>query len=229
MSDTPKPPGADVTTPQIQVDLDEATAQGVYSNLVLINHNDQQSAEPYTVQPADLRGWTLAFEDSAGPRAPFLVLRGTAAVVGDLSHQLFKRTMESLSSPAGATIPLLLRGEYERSFAARVTPQQLLAIARNAGLGVGPLVPRCLGRRRVSDVGSTRQLFFLLFDLPAFAQFRHELSALAVVGQSGTGFDPAAMSPAMVVAMVQSTEDQWLPIAADAAVDCQTPVATTAP
>jgi len=181
------------------------------------------------LQPADLRGWTLAFEDSAGPRAPFLVLRGTAAVVGDLSHQLFKRTMESLSSPAGATIPLLLRGEYERSFAARVTPQQLLAIARNAGLGVGPLVPRCLGRRRVSDVGSTRQLFFLLFDLPAFAQFRHELSALAVVGQSGTGFDPAAMSPAMVVAMVQSTEDQWLPIAADAAVDCQTPVATTAP
>ncbi len=42
MSDTPKPPGADVTTPQIQVDLDEATAQGVYSNLVLINHNENE-------------------------------------------------------------------------------------------------------------------------------------------------------------------------------------------
>lgn len=42
MSDTPKPPGPDVTAPQIQVDLDEVTAQGVYSNLVLINHNENE-------------------------------------------------------------------------------------------------------------------------------------------------------------------------------------------
>ena len=36
-SDPPKPPpGAQ----QIQVDLDEATAQGMYANLVLINHTD---------------------------------------------------------------------------------------------------------------------------------------------------------------------------------------------
>src|SRR5258708_24379305 len=117
------------------------------AGVVFLRTVRQQSAEPYTVQPADLRGWTLAFEDSAGPRAPFLVLRGTAAVVGDLSHQLFKRTMESLSSPAGATIPLLLRGEYERSFAPRVTPQQLLAIGRQARLGGRPLVRPWRGRR----------------------------------------------------------------------------------
>jgi hypothetical protein len=37
MSDEPK---AGAGAQQIQVDLDEATAQGVYANLVLINHTD---------------------------------------------------------------------------------------------------------------------------------------------------------------------------------------------
>jgi hypothetical protein len=40
MSDTPKPPGPEA--PQLQIDLDEVTAQGAYSNLVLINHNDNE-------------------------------------------------------------------------------------------------------------------------------------------------------------------------------------------
>jgi hypothetical protein len=41
MSDQPKPPG-EATAPQLQIDLDEVTAQGAYSNLVLINHNDSE-------------------------------------------------------------------------------------------------------------------------------------------------------------------------------------------
>src|SRR3954462_15826986 len=39
MSDTPKPPGE---PQQIQIDLDETTAQGAYCNLVLINHSDSE-------------------------------------------------------------------------------------------------------------------------------------------------------------------------------------------
>jgi hypothetical protein len=42
MSDQPKREGAEPTPPQIQIDLDEVTAQGAYSNLVLINHNDSE-------------------------------------------------------------------------------------------------------------------------------------------------------------------------------------------
>ncbi|HVU51357.1 MAG TPA: DUF3467 domain-containing protein [Polyangia bacterium] len=37
-ADQPKPPEA----PQLQIDLDEVTAQGAYSNLVLINHNENE-------------------------------------------------------------------------------------------------------------------------------------------------------------------------------------------
>jgi len=46
MSDQPKPPGASANVeagaPALQIDLDEVTAQGAYSNFVLINHNDNE-------------------------------------------------------------------------------------------------------------------------------------------------------------------------------------------
>ena len=42
MSDHPKPPAAEATAPQLQIDIDEVTAQGAYSNLVLINHNENE-------------------------------------------------------------------------------------------------------------------------------------------------------------------------------------------
>jgi Protein of unknown function (DUF3467) len=42
MADHPKPPEANPAGPQIQIDLDEPTAQGAYSNLVLINHNESE-------------------------------------------------------------------------------------------------------------------------------------------------------------------------------------------
>jgi hypothetical protein len=44
MADQPKGPAGDPAAgaPQIQIDVDEATAQGAYSNLVLINHNENE-------------------------------------------------------------------------------------------------------------------------------------------------------------------------------------------
>ena len=42
MVDHPKGPTGDPNAPQIQIDVDEAIAQGAYSNLVLINHNENE-------------------------------------------------------------------------------------------------------------------------------------------------------------------------------------------
>jgi hypothetical protein len=51
MADHPKGPSPDPTVsgspssqtaPQIQIDVDDPTAQGAYSNLVLINHNENE-------------------------------------------------------------------------------------------------------------------------------------------------------------------------------------------
>jgi hypothetical protein len=50
MSDAPKPP---TPAQQIQIDLDEPTAQGLYCNLVLINHTDSEFILDFAfLQPA---------------------------------------------------------------------------------------------------------------------------------------------------------------------------------
>jgi hypothetical protein len=124
-------------------------------------------------------------------------------------------------------VPLLLRGEFDRSFAGHMAPDALLAAARNAGLGGRPLVPRCLAYRRNSVVGSTRQLFYLLFDMPAFAQFRHVLADRAV-GVGAVAYDPLSLSPALVIATAQSNAEDWSPLAANETADCKAPVTVEA-
>jgi hypothetical protein len=57
MADQPKGPAGDPAAPpgapQIQIDVDEATAQGSYSNLVLINHNENEFVLDFAyIQPA---------------------------------------------------------------------------------------------------------------------------------------------------------------------------------
>src|ERR1700710_718563 len=59
MSDLPKPPaappGSDPQS-QIQIDIDEGTAQGAYCNLVLINHSDNEFVLDFAyLQPATPR------------------------------------------------------------------------------------------------------------------------------------------------------------------------------
>ena len=55
MADSTKPPGPE-GPPQLQIDIDDATAQGAYSNLVLLNHNDNEFVFDFAyVQPATAR------------------------------------------------------------------------------------------------------------------------------------------------------------------------------
>jgi hypothetical protein len=77
MADLPKPPGADPSAPQIQIDVDENTAQGAYSNLVLINHNENEFVLDF------------AFLQPAAPRA-----RVRARVISSPAHT--KRLLRAL-------------------------------------------------------------------------------------------------------------------------------------
>jgi hypothetical protein len=53
MSDQPKLPA---NTPQLQIELDDATAQGAYCNLVFLNHNDAEFTFDFVyVQPGGPR------------------------------------------------------------------------------------------------------------------------------------------------------------------------------
>jgi hypothetical protein len=170
---------------------------------------------PYTIDGESLRNWTLDLNRASGPGEPAVVLRPTADFTG-LFGQVFKRAMESMSAPSAPMIPLVLQGEIAGH---PVTPQALLAAAREAGLDSMPLRPRCLGYRRVSERGSTRQVYFVLFDAPAYRSFRDRVGTLL-----GSTFDPAAQSPVLVVAMAESTLGRWLPLRADPEKDCLAPI-----
>jgi hypothetical protein len=76
MAETPKPPSE---PQQIQIDLDEATAQGAYSNLVLINHSDGEFVLDF------------AFMQPSAPRA-----RVRARIVSSPRHT--KRLLRALEA-----------------------------------------------------------------------------------------------------------------------------------
>src|SRR6476619_3959241 len=76
MSDSPKPP---LEPQQIQIDLDEATAQGAYCNLVLINHTDGEFVLDF------------AYLQPAGPRA-----RVRARIISSPRHT--KRLLRALET-----------------------------------------------------------------------------------------------------------------------------------
>jgi len=185
---------------------------------------DTQSA-PYAADLARLRNWTVAIAPATMPTDPMLVLRPPPELVGALFRQIFSRTMESLNVPGVPGMPLVLRGEFDRALAAHMTPESVADAARQAGLEQMTLQPRCVGLRRVSAPGVTRQLYFILFDAPAFERFRQQIAASQAPGQAaGAGFDPAALSPVLLIAEAAPAPGGWLPLRSDPDADCLAPL-----
>jgi hypothetical protein len=181
-------------------------------------------AEPYTVRSEHLRNWTLAVQTGESPTQPMLVLLPQAELASDLFRQVFARSGESMSGPAVAAIPLVLQDEFDRAFAGRVTAGELLTAARDAGLESTPPEMRCLAYRRVSAPGLTRQVYFVVFEAPAFEQFRTRIAGLAREANSPGPFDPAALSPVLLIASTDRAFNSWLPLRAAPDADCIAPI-----
>ena len=175
-------------------------------------------SEPYTVERASLEGWTLVLEPAGGPNSPLLSVRTGLEAVTDLNRQLFNRAMESITTPQTASIPIVLRGEFERGLAGRLTPAALLAAGREAGLESASHELRCLAHRRISEPAMTRQVYFAIVASPSITSFREQLAR-----SSEAAFDAAALTPVMFVGASDAAFHRWLPIRAGEA-DCIAPI-----
>ena len=175
---------------------------------------------PYTIEPAHLQGWTFAVEPGNAPTSVLLSVRPPRELASTLFRQLFTRHAESFNGPTTPSVPLVLQDEFNRSFAGRATSGDLLELARKSGIEGGPFTPRCMGYRRESAPGVTRQLYFVVFDAPAYTRYREQLAALAI---PGSGFDPAGLSPVMFVAAHDANFGQWLPVRVNDS-DCVAPI-----
>lgn len=170
--------------------------------------------EPYEVQSTHLSNWTLAVDTAQDPEGAAIALRPPAELPLNLFRQLFRRQMESLATPTAPGIVLARRSELQPG----VAPEQLLSLARDAGLERARLTPQCVGYRRVSATGVTRQLYFVWFSLPEFDAFRRRLAPIA-----GPQFNPTGLSPVMLTA-AEPGFDGWHPVVVDQAADCVAPI-----
>jgi hypothetical protein len=180
---------------------------------------DVTRAEPYTVRAEHLAPWTLTGDAGAVGDRAVLALAPPAELPLRLFRQVFSRAGESLSAPNAPGIGLVLADELR---GAAIGVDELLTLARDAGVDRARLNPRCMGYRRESQPGSTRQLYFVLFDMPEFAAFRQAL-APQVAAKGGTAFAPAGLSPIMMLAAAPDLS-RWMPIVANPDRDCIAPV-----
>jgi len=171
-------------------------------------------AEPYQLAARHLQGWTLGIDTADDSQGSVVSLRPPPELPLNLFRQLFSRQMESMGTPSMPGIPLALRSELPPT----VTPQQVLAMAQEAGLDRAAISPTCVGYRRVSAMGATRQLYYLLFAVAGFDGFRAKLAQ-----QVGPELKPDALAPVLMMA-AQPDFAGWMPIGADAASDCIAPV-----
>jgi hypothetical protein len=181
---------------------------------------DTSRAEAYAVRPEHLEGWVLSAPPPGDPDSPRLVLQPPAELPMRLFRQVFSRTAESLSTPTVPGVAFVLGREIE---GARVSADVLLAIGRDAGLDRMRLSPRCMAYRRESQPGSTRQIYFVVFDMPQFARLRRDLAARIGSASAARTFDPDALSPVMPLA-AQPDFSRWMPIVADPDRDCVAPI-----
>lgn len=168
-------------------------------------------AEAYQISARHLTGWTLGIDTASDADGAVVSLRPPAELPMNLFRQLFSRQMESLATPTAPGIPLVLRRELPPS----VPADEVLTLARSAGLERATVAPKCVGYQRVSATGVTRQLYFVAFEVSGFAAFRQSLTQLP-------GFDSVTLTPVMLMA-AQPTFVGWLPIV-NAERDCVAPV-----
>ncbi|HWI18755.1 MAG TPA: hypothetical protein VNT81_13465 [Vicinamibacterales bacterium] len=178
-------------------------------------------AEPFAIPRAHLSGWTLALSPAEDQFGALLTLTPRPELLPPLSRQLFSRMGETLHYP-GPAMPLVLRSEFDAMQGA-ITPAAILELAKAAGLETASIQPRCMARRRDSAVGVLRGAYFLVFDLPQFAQFREQLAQRIQATSSSALFDPSAMSPVVIAAALDSEFSRWLPLRA-AEADCFAPI-----
>lgn len=179
-------------------------------------------AEPYAIERAQLRGWTIALDPAPDVSGVVLALWPPSELAPPLFRQVFSRSGLSLRGPNPAAMPLVLKAEFDRAGRA-MPPEALEQLARENGLDSAQPTPTCLAHRRVSEPGSTREVFFVRFEFPPFAALRRAIAARL---DAAAAFDHApGLSPVVIIAATDGNFGRWLPLEGDATEDCIAPIA----
>ena len=181
-------------------------------------------AEPYVIDAGLVAEWDLALRSRMAPDAGLLVLEPSDQLRAELFQQIFARTMESMMSPATAAIPLVLEAEYRESLGSALSPQDLVQVAEESGLSAITPAPVCIGVVRGAGAGSTRQLYYAIFEAPEVARFREALARRYAEAGGTAAFEPDGFPLIMPLAGSDGDFASWWPLDISAATDCQAPL-----
>jgi hypothetical protein len=174
---------------------------------------------PYSVDEAALSGWTVA---KAAPGDPAVVaLQPPPQLSAELFRQVSRRSDQSLVAPAHASVPLVLKGEFEDSLQGVHSLEDMMSAARDAGLEETRFEPVCMGEHRESASGAPGEVFFAVFHAPGFDQFRQQLTPLFPEHAGAGIFDPPALRLILAVASTDGDFARWWPIAFEPQADCR--------
>jgi hypothetical protein len=181
-------------------------------------------AEPYFVDGSALADWTLVLDEPGPAGAAILALQPPGRMASEVFRQIFQRAMVSLTAPTPPAMPVVLRSEYVAALQSALPADELLVLAREAGLEQERFEPVCLASRQEAAAGRSRQLYFAMFDAAAFRRFREQLARLHEERGGSGRFDPAALPPVLPVASSDADFARWWPLEVDANRDCQAPL-----
>ena len=195
--------------------------------LLFVRTLQQTTSAPYVLRDAHLAGWELTLDPPLGPDGPLLALTPPAELPLALFQQVFDRTMESMSTPPAYGITLIRRSEFSGGLAATMTADELLALAREAGLGAARPLPRCVAEVPAADPRDPGRTFFALFDVPELDPFRERVARLVVErGGDPAVFDAAPVVPAVYLAATGREPRGWPQLGAPAEAHCAAPLAS---
>ena len=114
-------------------------------------------------------------------------------------------------------VPLVLQSEYSDSLQGAYSVEDIMDLARDAGVTDARFEPVCMGQRR----DSSQQLFYVVFRASAFDVFRDRLTPLFQEHAGAVPYDPLLVRPVLAVAATDQHFTHLWPVAVNPSADCQ--------
>jgi hypothetical protein len=179
--------------------------------------NGIRSSGPSAIDAAELSGWTIVTGRDGEPGV--VALQPPVHLTGNLFQDLLVRVGQPLMAPSRTVMPLVLQTEYEDSLQGVLSVDDVVRLARESGVDTARFEPICVGHRHRASERASGRLFFVVFDSPAFADFRQRLLPLHTEHGGVSVYDPGALRPILAVAATDRAFDRWWPITVERS-DC---------
>lgn len=193
----------------------------VVSALVWVILRNKASV-PYEAAGGALSGWTIVVGAAGDPWV--VALEPPRPLTMSLFEQLSRKVDVALVAPERPALPLVLQSEYNDALQGVYGIDSIVRIARDAGIESAQFEPVCVAHRLDRRGSPARELFFVLFDSPAFRQLRQDL-APNHPEHAGIGvYDPSTLTPVLAIAGTDLDFASWWPLIPDPPTDCQAPL-----